>query len=754
MNQNLTILIALTILWLGFFSSSAVREITGEIVRKCSDSDDINFFTRGEVIVEDQKLSDVCDREILTEFYCEAGFLKFRNYRCPFGCKDGVCVESLPLERDETGFVEEEKSYKIGSRQNALEINENLGDVTPVLSKDDFKALAGGVVSTSSGSTRYDQYLRFKDNDFNSGKIIFAEDERNEVGDFLYFEKNKDIFEYAIDFGDGFSSSIKSNELVDLEDEKLNLFGKRYYVSDTKLDGNKVRLRLMGGDFFDEIEEGERRIYSVDGRGIEISVNGIDDENERVNLGINGKNFLLEKGEYEAYNSEIFGISNVFVNEALESSDFIEFFIGAEIIDIEDNYNDDKFSQGVKINGDSVSDSYVKIKAVKIGNELKISSIKYRVRANPDIYIEEKGRLSEYIRNKESLIGGFDIIYNGARSDRGITNINFDPSGNKYRLSFVNNKDQDYNLDFVVNNNGNLELGNENEDFHFIEGTSNTNFIVKKNDFFVLSSENDANGVSNVLRYRGIDTNNKILSFDDLDSGLKEIVYSGSEGDGSGNLVVSGNSYSVYVGSSPDYNLAIDLDGDGIVNGREVNIVVKGGGLIDLGSSINPNNDFDVTLKTLAKRFVDVGSDEIITINVKKSGSNIDVDIPSQSSLTIESENGKKTGLSNYGVYYVQDVNDGADELLIRYPSSQLVGDVEVVFSGERASGIYEAESEVLEEQEINEREIYADSQQEIEYIEEEQPGEVESEVYKGKIEEPRLGFWKELLNLILEIFK
>ena len=236
-----------------------------------------------------------------------------------------------------------------------------------------------------------------------------------------------------------------------------------------------------------------------------------------------------------------------------------------------------------------------------------------------------------------------------------------------------------------------------------------------------MTNRNDRGGTTNILRVSSVDVSSKQVHFDDLATGSKIMTYSGTEGSNAqGDLVVSGNSYKIYVGPAPDYKLAVDLTDDGSLSGREANIVVNGGGILDLGSTSSPGSSFTMTLKTEARQFQEAATDEVISMTIQNTGSGVDINIPAQSGLSIETESGRIRAMSNYGVEFLQRRN-GADSLTITYPSgSQSIADVSVVFYGAPPEPTYkllhieEAGDQEPIEQQIEEPETEAPAQIEI----------------------------------------
>ncbi|MEK6839380.1 MAG: hypothetical protein AABX72_00405, partial [Nanoarchaeota archaeon] len=225
-----------------------------------------------------------------------------------------------------------------------------------------------------------------------------------------------------------------------------------------------------------------------------------------------------------------------------------------------------------------------------------------------------------------------------------------------------------------------------------------------------------------------------------------------------GELLVSGKTYRVFVGGAPDYGIAVDLDGDGSVDGSEVNIIIDGGGIFDLGSSLNPGASVDFTLTTDGSQFDESITDEIITLRVVTSGSGIDLELNSQSSLTIETEDSKTKAMSRYGVRLEKD-NGNPDRLTIDYPRSQSFADVRLVFSPEQISTTQSTSSDHCGNTICDDDEGFMTCSQDCEIIsfEEEQP--VVQEQKPVIVEQPAVvveesqGFWTRVWEWITGLF-
>ena len=129
-----------------------------------------------------------------------------------------------------------EKFYIEDLPTNPLNANELLGDVVETVTANDWRFLEDGMI----GQTKYNQYLSLPDHNFNNldpktGSIIFAENERDVVGNFLVFNDGDVMFEFEIEFEEGLESRVSGGELVDLKGKTIALFGSAYTISEATL---------------------------------------------------------------------------------------------------------------------------------------------------------------------------------------------------------------------------------------------------------------------------------------------------------------------------------------------------------------------------------------------------------------------------------------------------------------------------------------------------------------------------------------
>ncbi len=141
-----------------------------------------------------------------------------------------------------------------------IELGSFIGKDIPVLSKNELKALEDGTITTNSGKTTYSQYILLQkqgDNGFDGANILFGKDNEGKTGNFLFFEKNSPLFEYAIVFASGLTSRIENSKLVDIDNKYLNVMGKSFVIVQTFVDVQQkvVKLRLMGSEGIIDFED-------------------------------------------------------------------------------------------------------------------------------------------------------------------------------------------------------------------------------------------------------------------------------------------------------------------------------------------------------------------------------------------------------------------------------------------------------------------------------------------------------------------
>ncbi len=641
-------------------------------------------------------------------------------------------------------------AVEISKSSNLLELGEDIGNVRDVVTSSDLDGLEVQKLTNAKGTTDINQFLRFNLSASNadSGAVIFTEDEDDEVGAFLFYQDSDDIFELELEFEDEWESDVDANsKMEDIEDDTIKIMGEDFTVIDTLMQsGQSLRLTMASGAVKAFMEEGEEKTFTINDVDYTIKVKSISDvAAPKVVLDINGETTkqLAEGGQDTTKEGLRIVIDELISQEAgeLTGGDSVQFFLGANTVEFTDtNYADDAFVSNVKINDESIEDARVKIKATNdsgttlTSGVLKISNIKYRLAADGkqgDVYAAKDQSIRELLDEPEGLFSPtFNIVYRGLK-ETATTTIEVDSSGNdEYNLKFTNNGNLFYNVDLVSNKNGIFRYGDDDQTLWFLEGGNLTQnlsadandtallglFPIARRDWFVLTDQGnnalpDDGDFTNVMKYDSIDTTSNKITFTDVSGGTKEVVYSDTTGtcgiklgDGAkglmggtfqaGDLIVSGNTYRIILNESDgaNPNISVDLNGDGDCAGfDEVQVVTKGGAIIDLGTqnntarTLNPDGhgapadgDVRMELVTLSENMDGNPGNEKINITINTAASNeVDLDVPSNTTANFNMRSlpgnvDEKQGMNKYGLFVreVEQTND-PDDTIIEYPLQQ-----------------------------------------------------------------------------------
>ena len=489
-----------------------------------------------------------------------------------------------------TGDVVEIKK----SNQN-LQLGDFLYEARSILTAGDMAMLEVGEFRNSMGSTTYSQYLEFKPD---NGQIVYGKDNNDKIGTYLKFIDGKPAFTYKIVFNSGIESSIDGTDLTELYGGKINILGNEYtivkgYANPTT---NVIKLTLMGGQVTDILKEYATKTYSVNGIDYEITIPIISDSgngnNPEVMFQVNGETTgkMREGSTYTLKDGTLIGVRSIMANEGSEvgGQDIVEFYIGSQKIDLYDTINS---VGGGKV---TVNDKYLtsidfNMNGQLINDNAKITDMTFTVNTDSrygDVYIGSGEGLRETLRYPEAMIGNiWDIRFEGLTTPQN-NELKIENSGDKsYRLSFTNQENNAYNIDFVDNSNDNncgFKFGQDDKNLYFME---TGNYDIKKNDLFILNNANrNDNAVTKVIRYAYHDKVNKQLMFTDASGdGDITVVYETTDGiTGTGNIISGGDQYKVVVDINTG-NLKVDYNANGnIVAGDKIKVVINGGGIVDL----------------------------------------------------------------------------------------------------------------------------------------------------------------------------
>jgi hypothetical protein len=586
-------------------------------------------------------------------------------------------------------------TFDIKTTNDNLAIEESFGDVISSITSTELPILTGISVSTNQGSTSSEQFIRFggATSALSPPKVKYTRSEDDTVDSYIYIESGSSatsaFFEYELYFDEGLESEISSaGKLEDLDDIKIKIFGDEYYIidSDVTTSSSKISLSLSSGAMSDSIKTGEEKEYTVDNKKYKIVIDSITSSPKTAIIKVDGEEIgnIGEGGSKEIDEGVILGVRRI-INSIGEVPDVIVIYIGSNIIDLEDHYNDETFEAGYSINKDKISEGFISIKATVSNDLMSISSIKYRANTNDNIYIPKNKRLSEKIEDPKVLWGNWDLSFAGLINVEE-NEILFEDENDKYDLIFENVDGTKYEFP-LIHKNGNL--GDSQNFLKIVESTGNEDFSVASGDYFAISS-NAGVGRSDktyIMQYDSISVNSDgtgTLYFKELVAGApiqkSTTLSSNSDEDiiSEGTLTIGSVSSKIYVSNDTAHNLSMDFDGDGLMTGKTIDLVSKGGALIDLGTSNTISFPHTIRIITKNSMIEETTTDEAITFQFISSP-DFTISPNSYTNIIMSSSNNNYFGISNYGVLFEHTDNSGnPDKLKIKYPSSQRFADASI----------------------------------------------------------------------------
>lgn len=434
-------------------------------------------------------------------------------------------VVKVAAQTGPSQLVVEGDAVEIGSTSDLLEIGEPIGDVRETLTEVDLDMLKGGQIVTDEGSTEFNQYLRFPDVNA-SGRVIFAEDERDRVGHYLNYDADATLFEWALEFEEGLESEVEGDDLKDLEDEDITVLGQPFVIVDTDLrvvsfgqfvNGNDLTnsttvpdltIELIGGAVSAVLGENDKETYVVDGKEYEVEVLVISETaasgEGSVKFRINGEiTDELEDGETDvlADGTQI-GIRDILATGKDIQKSIVQFYLGAYKVEFRDANTVNALSQqgGTEVNEEAIEDSLVSIRGAFTqnsgsttsitGSDFEITNIRYNLTADAvlgDMFVPPGTGVREQLDEPEGMLTpNWDIRYEGLM-DTGVSLIRLDAAGDdEYDLEFTNQEGIFFDFPLasaergsaaLADSTADLKYGDDDDDLWFTEFRVNATVV-------------------------------------------------------------------------------------------------------------------------------------------------------------------------------------------------------------------------------------------------------------------------------------
>lgn len=316
-------------------------------------------------------------------------------------CNSGECITC----RDSDGglnynrygeilnIIEGNKSVKIESGSNKLNVNEMLNTVKPnAISKNDMpKLLADGVFKNKKGvEYAYVQKLKFGENvQFRHYSDSDYADSRPSL--MVFSDRQRTFMTYSLEFSRPAESEITNGKLSDFEIEPITILGKTYDITSASISGADAKLVLMGGTVKDTLTQGAVKNYTVNEKKYSVEVEYIGDS--KVKFNINGEaTGSLEAGQtYKLSDGSLIGIREILEEEAGENIlDQVVFYIGAEKLACEDS---DTTAIGtddsLQLSDEDISGVYCNIAISSSGTKASLDKINFIWYPDDKIFVAE-----------------------------------------------------------------------------------------------------------------------------------------------------------------------------------------------------------------------------------------------------------------------------------------------------------------------------------------------------------------------------
>ncbi len=295
------------------------------------------------------------------------------------------------------------------------------------------------------------------------------------------------------------------------------------------------------------------------------------------------------------------------------------------------------------------------------------------INAPDELKILPNTNLVGYLLNPSMLLTNrLDLAYEGL-TEVPTYNIRFRRSDEKYKLIFTTNKNMTYTVPLAYLNP--LKTGDDKINFVSKEGKNNSDYVIKDNDWFVVTNNKRYNGLTNIIKLISISEKSHLITFQDPALEKFLIYFKGTPGvNATGELIIDRVVHKVYVGKNND--IAVDLDGNGRISKDIAPIVTAGNGIIMINNATAEG--ISISIITSKEMRENSKSDLKVNLTITKDGLIID---KNSLKLVEDPKTNVLIGMTDYGTLFFleKNVNENmqlGDDLIINYPIAQRFADV------------------------------------------------------------------------------
>ncbi len=485
---------------------------------------------------------------------------------------------------------------------------ETFRDINTFIGEDELKALGDGKWSTNENEYAFQQYLFFDVEGATPERnriVKYAENDDDVTADHLFFQNSRQIARYRLEFSSNAQSDVTDaagaadttgTYLDDFEDTTLSLMGRAYTIVQARrtdngadVNQNGIKLILMSGAKADTLLEGESKTYTVGSKTYDVTLAYVDSDEAKFTINGEATNKLKDGDTYVLSDKSEVGVSEILYQDYAGGIHSATFFLGARKLEVrDDDVSNVASSHRLKVGSEDIDGADVIVEGSDTNTTFTVSRISVNMTAQDDYFVAKDGKLSDRItadgEEKEVLMdGGFEIEYKGLSTEK-VKDIRLKTSSAKrYKLQLYDGDGNAVDLPVAyATASQNLSMGEED-----YTGTRtnqkrliiNESLVVAKDDYFTVTggTAGDGSAKSYLLKYTGSDRQDKTspkIKFKNAGNGetLEYAVTSVSVGTTGTVATIKVGGYSfIAQNASPtsadDFDLRVDLPGDGTVSG-------------------------------------------------------------------------------------------------------------------------------------------------------------------------------------------
>ncbi len=497
-------------------------------------------------------------------------------------------------------------------------------NITTFIGKDELPTLlASGTFSNTQGDYDYRQYMYFDTNPPNANpsasmSVVYAEDPDTSVaGDYFYVKNSESVARFALEFTETAKSDVTDSSgtasstgtfLWNFEGKSIKMLGKDWAIVKARTDYNTARqnaevdFTFMAGAVRDVLSEGDTKTYTIGGKDYEVTLDFVGSTTTKFTVNGEVTDSLQEGSTQTLKDGTQVGIRDIISQEFAGGVRKTEFYLGADKVRIRDtNTQSAGGEQTLEVGTESITGTKAVVTGTNATSSFTLASIQVNVTADEDAYVPAGKKLSSQLRRPQALLNSWDIQYDGLEPVA-TEKIKLTPSGaTQYYLEFQDGAGKNVKLPIAYTaGTTQLKVGDNDDDTVILE-----NQTITRNDYFVLTDSSQQVGARKTYGMRYVsalgsgETSPKI-ELQDLGSGGRvEVDYKAAAGEAGvgtedATLKLGGGTYKMWnvsADTSTNFNLVIDLDGDGTLEsagtpqnaadyGKVINITSKGGAQI------------------------------------------------------------------------------------------------------------------------------------------------------------------------------